>query len=168
QWDSFQQILEWRKWDCKKESHCYSNEHLVTTGPQKKLHIVYGVRETVCPVAAKRPWQKCELLRTSNAHSGNCVADIDISGSQQFTSISQICQFSQGQKMVAQSLALCPGCWRHINTHSNEVIRIVMHTIRQFNNQSQQPSLFGCPVIKDAQSQVVNGVNYRLAYSIKE
>ncbi|XP_070610346.1 kininogen-1-like [Erythrolamprus reginae] len=73
-----------------------------------------------------------------------------------------------GQKNAAQSYATCPGCWHHINILSPNMLRVVEHTIRQFNNQSQQLSLFGFAEMKEAQSQVVNGVNYRFEYSIKE
>ncbi|XP_026539613.1 kininogen-1-like [Notechis scutatus] len=142
--------------------------------PRKKFLINYHVRETVCPIAVDKPWQKCELLRTSKAHSGNCVANIDINESEQFTSISQNCKISQGQKNIEQShwefvdLSQCVGCWHRIKTLSPRVLHIVRHTVRQFNNQSQYSSLFGFPVINEAESQVVNGVNYRFKYSIKE
>ncbi|KAG8136218.1 hypothetical protein E2320_009206 [Naja naja] len=138
------------------------------TSPGKKFLIIYQVRETMCPIAVDKPWQRCKLLRTSKAYSGNCTADIDINESEQFTFISQNCKISQGQKNVEQSHAQCLGCWRHVKTLSRRVLRIVRHTIRQFNNQSQHSSLFGFPVINEAESQVVNGVNYHFKYSIKE
>ncbi|XP_026539612.1 kininogen-1-like [Notechis scutatus] len=133
-------------------------------GPRKKFHVIYQVRETACPIAAKEPWQNCDFLEISEDY-GNCTADIDIDSQ---GLISQYCKFSPGLENVIRSTAHCLGCWHPIDPKSLEVLPIVRFTIRQFNNQSQQSALYEVREMKTATRQVVNGWNYNLEYSIKE
>ncbi|XP_066477654.1 kininogen-1 [Tiliqua scincoides] len=134
-----------------------------TAGPGTNLLVKYRIKETSCAVGHGR-WQKCEY--SSDPDSGYCEAQVHSTGSA--SSVSQTCTILPAPERVFTPVAPCPGCWYSIPNDSDELLPIVRHTIRQFNNQSEHPSFFEAGEISDAQSQVVSGRNYKFVYSIKE
>ncbi|XP_077204380.1 kininogen-1 [Paroedura picta] len=141
-----------------------------TAGPGTGVFfdVKYHLRETVCSIGEGIPWQKCDFREPLEAESGKCKAQIYVDDLLHFSNVSQKCHLVPAEGQVTASRAPCTGCWAPISTNSLQLLPLVRHTIRRYNNENNHPSLFEVLEIKRAQSQVVAGWNYAFEYLIKE
>ncbi|XP_062987970.1 kininogen-1 [Elgaria multicarinata webbii] len=139
-----------------------------TTDPGKNFLLKYEIRETACTIEEEVPWQNCRFIGASEGDSGECTAEVHTDVFLSLSSVKQSCIIKPAPGKVTLSHSPCLGCWECVNTKKSELQPIVRYGMEQFNNRSNIKWLFDVGDIIKAQTQVVNGWNYKIDYQIKK
>ncbi|KFP86394.1 Kininogen-1, partial [Acanthisitta chloris] len=139
-----------------------------TAGPDTQFYVKYRIIETTCATEEDKPWQDCDYKEAAEAKTGECTARVHMNDAEKTSNVSQDCRISTDPPNIRFTVSPCVGCYVPIPNDSPRVLKILEKVIQHFNNQSQEPNLFKVVEIKQAESQVVAGMNYRMKYEIEE
>ncbi|XP_078524020.1 kininogen-1 [Lissotriton helveticus] len=136
---------------------------------EQQYHVTYEIIESICAAGDGHEWQYCQFRPIIDAATGICKAHVYIKKAENRSSIiSQQCNITNAEGPVVSTHYTCLGCPHPIPTNSQELVPILKHAVKKFNDESNQPNLFNVTTVKKATRQVVAGWNYDIEYTIKE
>ncbi|XP_074046857.1 kininogen-1 [Macrotis lagotis] len=130
------------------------------------FQITYEIRESNCMIEEGKNWKECGYKDALEKAQGECTVTVDFQDGKEFNVTEQNCHITPVHDLVTEDRIPCFGCFTPISTNSSTVKSLLENALQFFNEKSKHEHLFTLKEVLHSLSQVVNGWNYDLRYSI--
>ncbi|XP_045439736.1 kininogen-1 isoform X3 [Pipistrellus kuhlii] len=125
--------------------------------------VTYLIEQTNCSKENfKVLTRDCKALLKGN--TGKCTDLAHVDPQLRITSFSQKCRFLSAEDFFIG----CPGCPSEIPVDSQDVKRVLSHSITKFNAENNAAFYFKIDIVHRATSQVIAGFKYSVEFTARE
>ncbi|XP_038672373.1 kininogen-1-like [Scyliorhinus canicula] len=167
--------LTLRKFNAElKDGHQYALHRVIDAEAQgllgRRYFVEFSIQETDCPVGNGKRWKECGYGASGKASTGHCESNVYIHKTQRRTEVTEhnCTIYSDHHSPIVPEIAPCLGCSVKLPTNHPELNQTVKHAIVKYNAESNYTNYFQQDKVFSFSHQVVAGIKYKLAFSMKE